>query len=138
MPTFRATSPTGDVSQYDAETPDPTHLGAGWRLEEIIVVAPAPEADPPPPTVYEGRRRLTHQEFLNLLGVAFVPILALAKQSVEIEAWVMRFQVATPDESGYPINLDDPLTIQGLNALEPILVAQGVVQIGWAQGVLNG
>lgn len=92
----------------------------------------------PDTRVFGGRRHLTKLEFVALLGNAYVALLAMAKQSVEIEAFVKLIDWATPDaNTGYSIDLDDPRMAQ-LQVLEPALVAQGVVVEGWASGVLNG
>ena len=39
MPTFRATTSSGAVTEYDAALPQSEHLGEGWQLEELIVDA---------------------------------------------------------------------------------------------------
>lgn len=140
MTTFRATNlETGQATEYDAVAPEQAHLGEGWRLEEVSVAAVAPDAPPTIPTVYGGRRRLTKQEFFDLLGnnaVGF--LLTAAKSSVEIEAWIKRLDLVTPDPDGTSIDLDDPRTIAGTNQLGQLMFANGVVPEDWAQGVLNG
>lgn len=94
---------------------------------------------PPVPTVYGGRRILTRQEFIDLMGdAAFKAILSMAKVSIDVEAWVKRFDIATVDADGRSINLDDMLTQNGVTALEGALIAQSAVSTGWASGVLNG
>ena len=83
------------------------------------------------------KRRLTKLEFIGRMGEAvFVAILGMAQQSVEMAAWVEMVRMATPDPDGTSIDLDDPRTLAGLNALEPVLIAQGVVSAGWADGVV--
>src|SRR5574343_1748616 len=140
MTTFRATElVTGQTTEYVATTPDQQHLGAGWRLEEISVATVAPDAPQVVPTVYGGRRRLTKQEFFDLLGnnaVGF--LLTAAKSSVEIEAWIKRLDLVTPDPDGTSVDLDDPRTIAGTTQLGQLMFANGVVPEEWAQGVLNG
>ena len=85
------------------------------------------------------KRRLTKLEFIERLGdAAFAAVLEMAKVSPELNAWVEKVKMATPDQDGTSVNLDDPRTIAGVNALEPALIAQGVVASGWADGVLNG
>lgn len=135
MTTFRATNlDTSQITAYDAVAPDPIHLGSGWRLEEVSAATVAPN-----PTVYGGRRRITKQEFFDLLGnnaVGF--LLTAAKSSVEIEAWIKRLDLVTPDPDGASVDLDDPRTVAGTNQLGALMVANGVVSADWAQGVLNG
>ena len=83
------------------------------------------------------KRRLTRLEFIGKIGeAAFVTIIAMAQQSAEIAAWVELVRMATPDPDGTSVDLDDPRTLAGLNALEPALIAQGVVSAGWASGVV--
>ena len=83
------------------------------------------------------KRRLTRLEFIGKMGeAAFVAIIAMAQQSAEMAAWVELVRMATPDPDGTSVDLDDPRTLAGLNALEPALIAQGVVSAGWAAGVV--
>lgn len=90
-------------------------------------------------TVFGGRRRVSKLEFIALLGqAAYVTILGMARESVEVEAWVKQIEMASQDAEGWSIDLDDPRTAAGLNAIEPTLIGLGVVESGWAQGVLNG
>lgn len=138
MPHFRATDPDGNVTEYEAATPIPAHFGAGWRLEEVVIAGPAPDAPVTPVPVYGGRRRLSKLEFVELLGdAAYGAILVMQKQSVQVEAWVKKMELATPDADGTSIDLDDPRTQSGVMALGMMLEAQGVVSEGWAEGVLN-
>ena len=83
------------------------------------------------------KRRLTKLELIGRMGEAvFVAIIGMAQQSVEMAAWVELARMATPEPDGTSIDLDDPRTLAGLNALEPVLIAQGVVSAGWASGVV--
>lgn len=83
------------------------------------------------------KRRLTKLEFVGRMGEAvFVAIIGMAQQSVDMAAWVEMVRMTTPDPDGTSIDLDDPRTLAGLNALEPVLIAQGVVSAGWAAGVV--
>lgn len=82
--------------------------------------------------------RLTKQEFFDRLGQAAVAaILTMAKQSVEVEAWVKRLDLATPDPDGTSVDLGDPRTVAGVHAIGAILVQSGVVPAGWADDVLH-
>ena len=83
------------------------------------------------------KRMLTKLELIGRMGEAvFVSIIGMAQQSVEIAAWVEMVRMTTPDPDGTSIDLDDPRTLAGLNALEPVLIAQGIVSEGWAAGVV--
>ena len=83
------------------------------------------------------KRRLTKLEFIARMGEqVFITILTMAQQSIEVAAWVELVRMATPDPDGTSVDLDDPRTLAGLNALEPALIAQGVVSAGWAAGVM--
>lgn len=133
MSLFRAThNQTGQVVEYEDAAPLPIHLTEDWRLEEIGEAFVAPDA-PVDTRMFGGRRRLTKLEFVQLLGDDFVSILSAAKQSVEIEAFVMLVTLATPDPDGCSINLDDP-RMQALHQLE----AAGVLGAGRASEILNG
>lgn len=100
---------------------------------------PVAEPEPPVQTMFGGRRRLTKLEFVALLGqAAYVAILAMAKQSIEVEAWVKMLELATPEEDGSSVNLDDPRTQAGIVGIGGALGQAGVVGADWAQGVLNG
>lgn len=83
------------------------------------------------------KRRLTKLEFIEALGEnAFVAILQMAKVSPIIEAWVEKMKLATPDPDGTSVDLADPRTIAGIEAIGQALEAQGIVTAGWAEGVL--
>ena len=83
------------------------------------------------------KRRLTKLELIGRMGEAvFVAIIGMAQQSVEIAAWIEMVRMTTPDPDGTSIDLDDPRTLAGFNALEPVLIAQGIVPEGWAAGVV--
>lgn len=89
--------------------------------------------------VVSGPRRLTKLQFIARLGdAAFGAILTMAKSSIEVEAFMKLFELATPEADGTSIDLDDPRTAAGVVAIGLALEAQGIVQSGWAQGVLNG
>jgi hypothetical protein len=62
--------------------------------------------------------RLTKQQFIDRLpdGV-FVAILQAAKVSVDLEAWLFRFNAVTPETDGTSVDLTDPRTIAGVHAL---------------------
>lgn len=141
---YRATNlSTLEVVEYDADLPQAEHLGEGWNLESIsdaYAAAPDPEA-PPDTRLFGGRRRVTKLEFVQLLGgQQYGAILAMAKQSIGIEAWVKLLELATPESDGTSINLDDPRTQGGVQAIGQALQQAQAVEDGsaWAAGVLNG
>lgn len=125
-----------EVSRYSAM--QATSLSGfdftGFDHTEMKAVSEVPDT-----RKYGGRRLLTKLEFVALLGnSAYVALLAMARQSVEVEAFVKLIDWATPDrETGYSIDLDDPRMAQ-LSTLEPALIGQGAVAEGWASEVLNG
>lgn len=137
---FKAThKTTGEVVEYDAAAPQSEHLTEEWRLEEVSIATVAPDVPVVPETVYGGRRRLTKQEFLDLLGDAAVTfILSAAKTDIEVEKWIKRLDLTTPDTDGMSIDLDDPRTVAGVTSIGTAMVSLGAVASDWAQGVLNG
>lgn len=95
--------------------------------------------EPAAPVSPTGPRRLTKQQFIDRLGEpAHKAILAMRKTSIDAEAWVHRFENLTPDADGTSVDLDDLRTVTGLTVIGAVLEMNGVVQPGWAQGVLNG
>lgn len=90
-------------------------------------------------TAPTGPRRLTKLGFVAKLGNdAFGFVLTAAKASVEMETFLKMVELATPDADGTSIDLDDERTIYGVTQLGAALEAQGIVQPGWAQEILNG
>lgn len=114
----------------DASPPAPE-----WALPDPVpdpVPEPAPEPAPPP------KRLLTKNAFVARFGMpAFIATLSLAKVDVVVEAQLFLLNNATPDADGNSVDLDDPRTVAGVRYIEPLLIAQGVVAEGWADGVLN-
>lgn len=95
--------------------------------------APLPEAVTDVTPRMESGRRLTKLAFAGLIGDdAFKAVLAAAKESVELEAFVKLIDWATPEADGTSIDLDDPRTIAGVQALE----AAGFIAPGRAQEIL--
>lgn len=86
-----------------------------------------------------GPRRRTKLQFIDRLGdAAYVAILTMAKTSVLVEAFIRRFEMTTPEADYTSIDLDDPRTVAGVTQIGAALEAAGVVDSGWAEGVLNG
>lgn len=80
--------------------------------------------------------RLTKLDFIGRIGDAAVTfLLEAAKSSAEIEKFVKMVDWATPDPDGTAIDTNDP-RVQAIRTFEPMLVAQGKVEAGWADSVL--
>ena len=129
MSTWQVTNRLTDVvvDAYGADAPDHADVYPFDTYNHNRVV----EVVSPP------ARRVTKLEFVARIGEAvYIAILGLAAESIDIAAWVKLLDLATPDPDGTSIDLDDPRTLAGLNALEPVLIAQGVVSAGWASGVV--
>ena len=129
MSTWQVTNRLTDVvvDAYGADTPDHADVYPfdTYNHNRVLEVVEAP------------KRRITKLELIGRMGEqVFVAILSMAQQSIEMAAWVEMVRMATPDPDGTSIDLDDPRTLAGLNALEPVLIAQGVVSAGWASGVV--
>lgn len=63
--------------------------------------------------------RLTKQQFIDRFKPEeMAALLAAAKMSVAVEAWLFRFNSLTPDADGTSVDLTDPRTIGGLHAFE--------------------
>lgn len=116
--------------RYDAEQ------AIEWRGFEFSthdhvpqVEAPAPEAQPTSP------RRLTKLAYMNrFTDIELGGIYAAAQVSPSVTVWLKKFEAATPEADGTAIDLDDPRTIAGLQALEQA----GLIGQGRAEEILNG
>ena len=87
----------------------------------------------------KGPRRLTKNQFIDRLGdAAYIAILTMARADVQVEAFVRRFEMTTPEVDYTSIDLDDPRTVAGVTQIGAALEAAGVVAGGWADEVLNG
>jgi len=85
-------------------------IGPGWSYADGVFTPPAPVA-----TV----RKLTKLEYMNRFSDSeLAAIYGAAKVSPAVEVWLKKFEMATPDADGKAIDLDDPRTIAGLQALE--------------------
>lgn len=137
MPTYRVTRISDGAEVYSYTYDAPLDLDM-FPTDQYTHTADEAQ-DAPPATVFGGRRALTKLEFVGLLGTpAYVAVLGIARQSVEVEAWVKMIDMASVDSDGYSVNLDDPRTAAGVHAIETPLIALGVVTSGWAEGVLRG
>lgn len=78
--------------------------------------------------------RLTKQQFIDRFTPSEMQgILAAARQSVAVEAWLFRFQSLTPDVDGTSIDTNDPRTVAGVLALEQA----GLLPAGRATEILG-
>ena len=83
--------------------------------------------------------RLAKLQFIDRLGdSAYKAILQLARANLDVEAFVKRFEMTTPESDGTSVDLTDPRTIGGLTAIGAALHAMGVVSATWASEVLHG
>ena len=91
---------------------------------------------PKPEVVAPVVRRVSKLEFVARLGDdEFTALLGLARESVDVEKFVKMIDWATPEADGTSIDLDDP-RVQAVSGLEPVLIALGKTQPGWAARVL--
>ena len=74
---FKAThKTTGEVVEYDTPLPQPEHLTADWRLEEISFAVAAQEVEPEPTPVDPALWRIDVGSFFDRFGDAKISILA--------------------------------------------------------------
>lgn len=74
---FRAThKTTGEVVEYESTLPQPEHLTADWRLEEISVAVAAPDVETEPTPVDPAQWRIDVGSFFDRFGDAKLAILA--------------------------------------------------------------
>ncbi len=77
-------------------------------LEQLIVI---PQ--------FEPAKKLSKLAFINrFTDTEYEAILAAAKVSVQVEAWVKKFEMTSVEPDGGSIDITDPRTIAGINALE--------------------
>jgi hypothetical protein len=130
MPTFRATDPNGNVTEYVADVPNPEHLGDGWRLEEVVTAEPSPDAPVATDSrKYGGRRTLSKLEFLELFTAdERIAIRQARGSSAALDDYLYLMELAQD------VDLDNPKTQNGLMMLEQA----GILASGRAQEILNG
>ena len=127
------TATGNEVYRYQADAP------IEWNGMEFATHTHTEHAEPVEGEVIApSKRRLTKQEFFDKLGGSAVGfLLTAAKSNVEVEAWIKRLDLVTPDPDGTSVDLDDPRTVQGVTDLGAMMVSLGVVDAGWASGVLE-
>jgi hypothetical protein len=125
MPTFKATSPSGEIIEYIDTLPDPAHLQSGWRLEQIIIAEASPDAPEPEPvgkvmTKLEYLRRFTQEERILIRTVAASnPVLADYMALLEL---------------AQEVDTNDPDTQAAVQMLE----AAGLIAAGRGAEILYG
>jgi len=116
---------TGEVVHaYTADTPYPWD-GMGFdtcnHIAEVVV--------PPTPPA----RRLSKLQYMQRFTDAeLAAIYSAAKVSAAVEVWLAKFNAASVETDGTSVDLDDPRTIAGLQALE----ASGLIGAGRAAEVM--
>ena len=90
----------------------------GWLYDGATFAPPAPVVLPKILTKVQYMNRFTDKELADIYGAA--------KVIVQVEIWLEKFKLAAE------INLDDPVTIGGLQAME----AAGLLAAGRAAEVL--
>ena len=84
-----------------------------------------------PPT--PAKRRVTKLDYMQRFTDAeMAGIYSAAKSSIAVEVWLAKFNATTPEPDGTSMDLDDPRTIGGLQALE----AAGLIGVGRAAEML--
>lgn len=133
MPVYIVTrkSDGAEITRYAASAvTEGAHPLSDFDHTELVEVA-APTA----PSV----TRLTKLQFIDRMGdAAYVAVLQMAKTHVAVEAFVKRFEMATPEADGTSVDLTDPRTVAGVTAIGAALQAAGVVSATWASEVLHG
>lgn len=134
MPTYQVIRKADgiEIYQYSADAPI-EWVGMEFSTHDHALM-PTISVDAPNDA---SPRRLTKLQFIEKLGdAAFAAILQMAKVSSDVEAWVKKMELTTPDPDGTSVDLDDPRTMAGVRAIGAILAEHGVVTAGWADEVL--
>lgn len=110
---------TSEIAQQFVPVPDGTgqhDTDNGDGTFTKYIVPPEPEPTPSPPV-----RTLTKLEYMDrFTDLELAGIYTAAKTVVQVEIWLEKFKLATE------VNLDDPRTISGLQAME----AAGLLAVG--------
>lgn len=119
----------GMVQRYTDAEGNTVELPAGVTqvLQQVYPEWALPDPAPAIEQPLVEAREVTKLDFIDRLGADYLTILAVAKTSVEVEAFVNRFNYA----DGL-ISLDDPRLVAGLQAFE----AMGMMAPGRAGEVL--
>lgn len=115
---------TGEIAALFTEVPDGTGQNDTLNQDGTWTkwIAP-PEPEPlPPPAV----RILTKLEYMDrFTDLELAGIYTAAKNVVQVEIWLEKFKLATE------VNLDDPRTLSGLQAME----SAGLLEVGRASEI---
>ena len=85
---FKAThKTTGEIVEYDTTLPQPEHLTADWRLEEISIAAVAPDVEEQPVVVDPALWRIDVGSFFDRFGEAKLAI--LSSDNTVVKAMIM-------------------------------------------------
>jgi hypothetical protein len=128
----RSTLPPGLV---DVAPPSAVPAGdqAVWIGDRWIVSAIPPPATAGAPAVAPVVTRLSKLTFIERVEDAGVPwsaILALESASHDVAAWLDKFRLTTPDADGTAIDVADPRTVAGVQALCAALETAGTLAKG--------
>lgn len=81
---FKAThKTTGDVVEYESMLPQPEHLTADWRLEEVSIAAVAPDEPDQQPVIDPALWRIDVGSFFDRFGDAKLAVLSSENTAVK-------------------------------------------------------
>lgn len=130
MSHYRATDQSGNVIEYDAELPQPEHLGPGWMLESVTEASsvPDPEAPVPTPLPIKITKRAFRGRFTQAEKIA-IEIAALDDPTAPMQSRAMAAALRANQAdvaSAEFVDLNFLDTREGVQALEQFgLVAPG-------------
>lgn len=112
--------------------PYPNFTGYQWiwlpYVTPPVETTPDPVQDPPPPVLEPRKTILTPLELINrFTDQEAKMIIRISKNNEDVELWWIKYNKATY------INLEDPQTIAGIQALEQV----GIIGTGRANEILN-
>ena len=121
--TNRATNEVVYAYTSDVAVEWPGMEFAQFNHSAVIEKAPTP-----------APRRVTKLDYMQrFTDTEMAGIYSAAKSSIAVEVWLAKFNATTPEPDGTSMNLDDPRTIGGLQALE----AAGLIGVGRAAEILS-
>lgn len=79
-------------------------------------------------------RRISKLSFINrFTDVESASIITISKTVIEIETWLFKLNMTTPEPDGTSIDLDDPRTVAGVTAILYTLEQAGAIAAGTYQ-----
>lgn len=124
------------VVEYDADLPLPEHLGADWRLEDIVVAEASPDTPPPAAPSSIKITKLAFRNRFTAAEKAGIEFAGLDNPTAEMPARLMaaslRANQADIAAATY-IDLMRPDTRGGVEALEYF----GLIAVGRATVILD-